>query len=430
MDRLPAQLESWWHRRPDYSIELVPSEYRVTVRHGDIVVADTRDAVVLVEQDHGDRLYVPAADVCWEHLERSEATSICPFKGEAGYWSVRGEPDLANSVWQYENPFPEVAGITGRVAFYDERFTVEVHEEWLERNDQTEAITRRFPSWGTAQDLVRLLDVAPTPDGRFEAPPHPTSRNVVEGGQLLGQAMVAAARQVPDQRVIHAAMTFPRAANFDEPIIIDVDVVHQGRSFSTVQTRSSQSGSARAAATMLLAIEAEPAIEHTAPMPDVGTPADAVPLDMGVVGRELRVVDGAYDPDPDRNGPPEIHSWCRFRRDPGAPELHAALLAQSTTHWTIAAAMRPHPGVGEAQAHRTLSTGIMAVGLDIHDDPDVCGWLLSSTRSLWSGRGLAHGISTVYSESGRLMATVAVQAMIRRFARPPEQMGLDDATAM
>ena len=40
---------------------------------------------------------------------------------------------------------------------------------------------------------------------------------------------------------------------------------------------------------------------------------------MRVTGRELRVVDGAYDPDPDRIGPPEIYAWMRFLETPAEP---------------------------------------------------------------------------------------------------------------
>ena len=86
-------------------------------------------------------------------------------------------------------------------------------------------------------------------------------------------------------------------------------------------------------------------------MPDVGAPLDAEPYDMRVTGRELRIVNGDYRPDPDHLGPPVINAWIRFKDAPSEPYLHAALLAQPTTHWTIAAAMLPHPGYGEAMAH-------------------------------------------------------------------------------
>ena len=151
---------------------------------------------------------------------------------------------------------------------------------------------------------------------------------------------------------------------------------------------------------------------------------------MRVSGRDLRIVDGAYSPDPDRVGPPEIYAWVRFRDAPAEQYLHTALLAQSTTHWTIAAAMRPHPGFGEADAHVTLSTGIMSIAIAFHDDVDVTEWLLYANPALYAGRGLAQGEGHVFTQDGRLVASYSVQAMIRGFARDPGALGLDATNAM
>ena len=152
---------------------------------------------------------------------------------------------------------------------------------------------------------------------------------------------------------------------------------------------------------------------------------------MRVTGRDLRVVDGAYSPDPDRVGPPEIYTWVRFRDAPTEPYLHDALLAQSTTHWTIAAAMLPHKGFGEADAHVTLSTGIMSVSIAFHDERRrhrVAA--VRQPRPLYAGRGLAQGEGHVFTQDGRLVARYSVQAMIRGFARDPNQLGLDATNAM
>jgi hypothetical protein len=67
--------------------------------------------------------------------------------------------------------------------------------------------------------------------------------------------------------------------------------------------------------------------------------------------------------------------------------MHAALLAQSTTHWTIAAAMLPHLGFGEADAHLTLSTGVTSSAIAFHDGFDVRDWLLYENPAIYAGRG-------------------------------------------
>ena len=162
-------------------------------------------------------------------------------------------------------------------------------------------------------------------------------------------------------------MVFSRAALFDEPHEVIVDVLRAGRSFSTVEARISQADKLRATGLLLLDSGADDTIRGSAEAPDVPGPDQCPRLDQGVTGREFRVVDGAYRRRPDETGPPEIQTWARFRDAPADPCLHAALLAQSTTHWTIAAAMRPHEGVTEALAHVTLSTGIMATTIAFHD---------------------------------------------------------------
>lgn len=127
----------------------------------------------------------------------------------------------------------------------------------------------------------------------------------------------------------------------------------------------------------------------------------------------MRVVDDAYDPDPNRVGPPELFVWTRFRDAPEQDYLHAALLTQSSTHWTVAAALRPHAGFGEAMAHRSISTGITMATITFHDDVDVTKWLLYATRVTYAGRGHAQSEGRVHTEDGTVVASYSVHAMMR-----------------
>jgi acyl-CoA thioesterase len=285
--------------------------------------------------------------------------------------------------------------------------------------------------WGDQSDLQRLIDVQENGANRFVAPGyHDRSRNVVEGGQLLAQAIVAASKAIPDQRVTSAFMTFSKAASFDDPIDLTVDPLRRGRTFSSVAIRAEQNGALISPGLLLMDSGAPDTIRDVGKMPDVPGPYESEPFDMRVTGRDLRVVDGAYSGDPDRVGPPEIHAWIRFRDNPSEPYLRSALVAQATTHWTIAAAMRPHRGFGEAQAHVTLSTGIMSVAIAFHDDAPVDQWLLYANPAIWSGRGLAQGDGRIFTQDGRLVASYSVQAMIRNFTRTPDAMGMDSTNVM
>ena len=427
-------IESAWGRFPGYAIDLEPWPGRARVRLGDTLVADSAAAVVVKESDHADQLYFPVDDVDWAFFTETDHHTICPFKGEADYWSLTvGDQTEENVLWTYRAPFPEVAGLAGHVAFYTHRVEIDLSEEWPSGDE----VVHRFPRWGDVRDLTRLLDVTPAEEGGFTSPSFPDPplgtfldipedrrpRQVIEGGHLLGQAIVAASRSVPDQRVVTASMIFNRAARFDAPVDVDVDVVRQGRTYSTVETRTSQSAKLCTIGLVLLDSGADDTIRGTAAMPDLAGPGECPPLDHGVTGREVRIVDGAYTMDPDDVGPAEIHAWVRVRDVPDDPVLHAALLAQPTTHWTIAASMRPHPGVSEALAHVSLSTGPMAVDIAFHDEADVTDWLLYSNPSIYAGKGHVQGQGRVFTQDGRIVASYSVHAMVRAFAGDPGKVG-------
>jgi uncharacterized protein (DUF427 family)/acyl-CoA thioesterase len=422
------EIESAWPKYPGYRIDLERCRAVGRVALGGLVVAESDACLVVRETKHVDRLYFPESSVRWEHFAPSDLHTICPFKGQADYWTLHGDGHTEEHVvWTYREPFPEVAGIAGYVCFYEDRLTVTLDEEWPDGS----VVTTCFPTWGDATELVRLMDVEPAGGGAFVGPAYGRNpRNVVEAGQLLGAAIVAASKTLPGQRVTFASMVFGKAASFDQPVDLAVDVLRGGRTFSTVQVRVAQDGTPRSEGLLMMDAGAPELFHDQLPRPDVAGPETATTVDWGVNGRDLRVVDAAYDPDPDQVGPPEIHTWMRFRDAPPRDDLHAALLAQSIGHWTIAAAMRPLRGFGERDAHRTLSTGVMAVNVAFHDPLDVTEWLLSSTRAIWSGRGLAQGEGRVFTRDGRLVASFSTQVMIRGFGQDPAAMGHDHRTAM
>jgi uncharacterized protein (DUF427 family)/acyl-CoA thioesterase len=421
-----TDIRSAWSEQPSYRIDLVPARGTAVVRVGDTVLARSERAIRLIETDHVERLYFPRNDVALERLEANDHHTICPFKGRAGYWSFAGADESVEDLfWAYPEPFPEVAGIDGMLGVYHELAVVEIETGWP---DGTGAVNR-FPAWGDQDDLLRLLDPGVGSDGEFVAPGyHVRDRNVVEGGQLLGQAIVAAAGTCPDQRVTWASMTFPRAANFDDPVVLRVDPIRRGRTFSTLSIRSEQRGKLVAPALILLDTGVPDTFRQVEAMPDVPGPLRSDPYDMSVTGRDLRIVGGAYGPDPDAIGKPEIHAWMRWRDDPVQLCLRQALIAQAATHWTIAAGMLPHPGFGEAQAHDTLSTGPMALSIAFHDDARLDRWFLYSTSAIWSGRGLVQGDGRVWSGDGTLIASYSLQAMVRN--RLPGAGARDTSTAM
>jgi acyl-CoA thioesterase II len=113
---------------------------------------------------------------------------------------------------------------------------------------------------------------------------------------------------------------------------------------------------------------------------------------------------------------PVVIAWVRFREVPEDPRLHAGLLAQFTGHASIAAALRPHAGIGQSQAHRTLSTAINAINISFHANVRADRWMLYRQHSTFAGDGMTHSECRVYNIEGALLASFSVAAMVRAFA--------------
>lgn len=99
----------------------------VTVRVKGQVVADTDNALTLQEASYPAVQYIPLADVNREMLRRSDTSTYCPFKGDAGYYSVvtpAGTVD--DAIWTYEQPYDAVAAIAGHIAFYPDKAEITV----------------------------------------------------------------------------------------------------------------------------------------------------------------------------------------------------------------------------------------------------------------------------------------------------------------
>ena len=109
---------------------------RVVVRVGDVVIADTRDALTLREHGYAPAYYLALSDVVPGRLRPSSSESYCPYKGDASYYDIvlpDGEVST-EAVWTYRNPYPAVATIAGRVAFYTDRVQIEAEHRASERS--------------------------------------------------------------------------------------------------------------------------------------------------------------------------------------------------------------------------------------------------------------------------------------------------------
>jgi uncharacterized protein (DUF427 family) len=116
---------------PDHPITIEHNPKRVVVLIGGVVLADSRDALVLREAGYPTVQYIPRKDVDMTLLERSAQATYCPYKGDCAYYSIPSGGERAiNAVWTYEAPYDAVASIRDHLAFYPERVdTIEERPE-------------------------------------------------------------------------------------------------------------------------------------------------------------------------------------------------------------------------------------------------------------------------------------------------------------
>jgi acyl-CoA thioesterase-2 len=262
-------------------------------------------------------------------------------------------------------------------------------------------------------DGFRLDDLG---DGRYRghnAGGGAGSNGVVFGGLLLGQAIVAAARAQPGKEVKTVHTIFARAGRTDQPLDVTVDTMHAGRTFGSVTVTVRQGERLCTRSLVLLHGSEEDVIRHEAPMPKVDGPEATPSSEHEFAGYRIGMVGGVDIGDPDEVGPAELAVWVRFERAPDDLVTSQALLAYATDGFLIGTAMRPHAGVGQSQAHQSLSTGVISHTLTFHEPFRASDWLLMAQESPYAGRGRAYGRADVFTTDGRLVASFVQDSMIR-----------------
>jgi acyl-CoA thioesterase-2 len=247
----------------------------------------------------------------------------------------------------------------------------------------------------------------------------------VFGGQVAGQALVAAARTVDDAFAVHSLHAyFLRPGDPSVPILYEVDRIRDGRSFVTRRVVAIQHGQAifNLAASFHLA---EGGLDHQAPMPSDIPPPDQLPhfkeryRDLAeLMGEDYerdRPIDTRHvDWEPaDRKQalPPYQRVWLRADgRLPDDPVLHVCVLTYASDMTLLATSLLPH-AVG------AMDGGIMMASLDhamwFHRPFRADEWLLyvQDTPSASDARGLARG--SIYTHDGRLAVSVVQEGLIR-----------------
>jgi uncharacterized protein (DUF427 family) len=115
----------WDYPRPP---RLEPTHRRIRVVFGGVTVADSTRALRVLETSHPPTYYVPPEDVRMDLLEPTGRRSLCEFKGQARYFTVRvGEREADDAAWAYPDPVPAYAAARDHVAF----FAAKMDECWV-----------------------------------------------------------------------------------------------------------------------------------------------------------------------------------------------------------------------------------------------------------------------------------------------------------
>ncbi len=117
-------------RDPFHRIEIVHSSREVRIERGGELLASSTEPYLLFESMLPVRYYLPPEDVLAGLLQPSSTTTFCAYKGQASYWSLEAEEDIA---WSYREPLREAAEVKDRIAFFNERVDLVVDGKRYER---------------------------------------------------------------------------------------------------------------------------------------------------------------------------------------------------------------------------------------------------------------------------------------------------------
>ncbi len=268
-------------------------------------------------------------------------------------------------------------------------------------------------------DLLDCLRLAPGDDG-LEGRNLDIGYHRVFGGQILAQALCAAAGSAPEKSVKSLHALFPREGDTARPVQYRVSALQAGRTFGTTEVIAHQDG--RVVTAALASVHAdEDGLDRNDTAPDTGGPDAAAPAALDMIPWETRIADGVDLADRGA-GPAELRWWMRTPPAPevdGVPEraVHQALLAHATDLTLIGTALRPFEGLSQADSTVTLHTAVTSHTLWFHRPFRVDEWLLVTQAAPVVAHGRSYGRGDVFA-GDRLVASFAQEAMVRRVTEP------------
>ncbi|CAM8642791.1 TesB Acyl-CoA thioesterase [Acidimicrobiia bacterium] len=272
--------------------------------------------------------------------------------------------------------------------------------------------------------LLTLLDLESIEVNIFRGGSPPAERQRVFGGQVAGQALIAAARTVePETRVHSLHAYFLRPGDSRVPILYEVQRIRDGLSFTTRRVTAIQHGRAIFSLSASFQVP-EDGFDHSAEMPEVPAPESLPNLQerwaqaAAETGDQRFEFDLPFDlrncdwgpEDRQKALPPYQRIWLKATGSlPDDPVLHACVLTYASDMTLLDTALLPH-GLGPID-------DVFMASLDhamwFHRPFRADEWLLyaQDSPSASGGRGFARG--SVFTADGKLAVTVVQEGLVR-----------------
>ncbi len=277
------------------------------------------------------------------------------------------------------------------------------------------------------EDLIKVMTLERLEQDLFRGESRDIGSPQVFGGQVLGQALMAATATVEERVVTSLHAYFLRRGDFNAPIVYEVDRARDGNHFSTRRVVAIQHGAP--IFNMSSSFQAqENGLDHQLVMPDVVPPEGLA--DVGTFYRDLgaalparlrRILEQkrpfefrfAQPPLPGRPDKAEPLRNIWFRAVDALPDneaMHRCFLAYVSDFYLLETALLPHGG------YLTMPQVVMASidhAMWFHRSVRVDDWLLYSidTPSASGARGFSRG--SVFARDGRLLASTAQEGLMR-----------------
>ncbi len=278
------------------------------------------------------------------------------------------------------------------------------------------------------QKLIELLDLEEIEKNIYRGVGPEEGWQRVYGGQVIGQALVAASRTVDVERHAHSLHGyFLRPGDPSVPILYTVDRIRDGRSFTTRRVVAVQHG--RPIFNMSISFQVfEEGLSHQSTMPDVPAP-ESLRSELELRTEWAQQSGIGSDTLPDRKMPIEVRPldpwnpyqpvkmdaanmcWMKARDTlPAGLSLHQCVLAYLSDWTLLDSCIRPH---GVSFMDENLQVASLDHAMWFHRPFKADEWLLyvQDSPSSSGGRGLNCG--TIFNRAGELVASVAQEGLIR-----------------